>query len=126
MPQRSACSRRTAWLCHALQIALWMGGAAPLPTNQGCHRILRLAMVVLITGLHGVSVQVAACSGGGPDEASGRIPARSGQQRILIEVDEPPAGPTMRGLGKDRSALVEEADKTFEDATAAVTPAAVT
>lgn len=43
---------------------------------------------------------------------------------VLIEVDEPPAGPTMRGLGKDRSSLVEQADKTFEDATAAVTPAA--
>lgn len=43
---------------------------------------------------------------------------------IIIEVDEPAAGPTMRGLGKDRSALVEEADKTFEDATAAITPAA--
>ena len=43
---------------------------------------------------------------------------------VLIEVDEPPAGPTMRGFGKDRSALVEEADKTFEAATAAVTPAA--
>jgi hypothetical protein len=43
---------------------------------------------------------------------------------ILIEVDEPPAGPAMRGLGKDHSALVEKADKTFEDATAAVTPAA--
>ncbi len=25
---------------------------------------------------------------------------------VLIEIDEPPAGPTMRGLGKDRSALV--------------------
>jgi hypothetical protein len=43
---------------------------------------------------------------------------------VLIEVDEPPAGPVTRGLGKDRTALVEEADKTFEDATAAVTPAA--
>jgi Trypsin-co-occurring domain 1 len=43
---------------------------------------------------------------------------------VLVEVDEPPGGPTMRGLGKDRSALVEEAEKTFEDATAAVTPAA--
>ena len=43
---------------------------------------------------------------------------------VLVEVDEPPAGPVTRGLGKDRSALVEEADKTFEDATAAVTPAA--
>jgi Trypsin-co-occurring domain 1 len=43
---------------------------------------------------------------------------------VLIEVDEPPAGPTMRGLGKDHSTLVEKADKTFEDATAAVTPAA--
>ncbi len=30
----------------------------------------------------------------------------------------------MRGLGNDGSALVEKADKTFEDATAALTPAA--
>lgn len=43
---------------------------------------------------------------------------------VLIEIDEPPVGPTTRGLGKDRSSLVEEADKTFEQATAAVTPAA--
>jgi hypothetical protein len=37
---------------------------------------------------------------------------------------EPPGGPVTRGLGKDRSALVEKADETFENATAAVTPAA--
>ena len=43
---------------------------------------------------------------------------------VLVEVDEPSTGPMTRGMGKDRSALVEEADKTFEDATAAVTPAA--
>jgi hypothetical protein len=43
---------------------------------------------------------------------------------VLVEVDEPPAGAVTRGLGKDRSSLVEEDDKTFEDATAAVTPAA--
>ena len=43
---------------------------------------------------------------------------------VLVEIDEPPVGPTMRGLGKDRSGLVEEANKTFKDATAAVTPAA--
>lgn len=43
---------------------------------------------------------------------------------VLVEVDEAAAGPVTRGLGRDRSALVEEADKTFEDATAAVTPAA--
>src|SRR6516165_670783 len=43
---------------------------------------------------------------------------------VLVEVDEPPSGPVMRGIGKDRSALVEKADQTFEDATAAVTPAA--
>jgi hypothetical protein len=42
---------------------------------------------------------------------------------VLVEIDETPTGPAMRGLGKDRSSLVEEADKTFEDATAAVTPA---
>jgi hypothetical protein len=43
---------------------------------------------------------------------------------VFVEVDEPPGGPVMRGGGKDRAALVEEADKTFEQATAAVTPAA--
>jgi Trypsin-co-occurring domain 1 len=43
---------------------------------------------------------------------------------VLVEVDDPPAGPVMRGLGTNRSALVEQADKTFEDATAAVVPAA--
>lgn len=42
---------------------------------------------------------------------------------VIVEVDELPAGPTIRGL-KDHSALVEQADKTFQDATAAVTPAA--
>lgn len=41
---------------------------------------------------------------------------------VLVEVDE--AGPVMRGIGKDRSALIEEADRTFEDATSVVTPAA--
>ena len=43
---------------------------------------------------------------------------------VLVEVDDPPGGPVMRGIGKDRSALVEKADETFEEATAAVTPAA--
>jgi len=43
---------------------------------------------------------------------------------VLIEVDELPAGPVMRGLGKDHSTLAERTDKTFEEATAAVTPAA--
>ncbi len=43
---------------------------------------------------------------------------------VLIETDEPPTGPTMRGLGKDSSAIIERTDKTFEEATAAVTPAA--
>jgi len=43
---------------------------------------------------------------------------------VVVEVEELPAGPVTRGFGKDRSALVEHADKTFEDAAAAVTPAA--
>jgi hypothetical protein len=43
---------------------------------------------------------------------------------VLIEIEEPTAGPVTRGVGKDRTALVEAADKSFEDATAAVTPAA--
>ena len=42
---------------------------------------------------------------------------------VIVEVDEPSAGPTLRGL-KDRPAIVEQADKTFQDAVAAVTPAA--
>jgi len=42
---------------------------------------------------------------------------------VIVEVEEPLAGPTIRGL-KDHSTLVEQADKTFQDATAAVTPAA--
>jgi Trypsin-co-occurring domain 1 len=43
---------------------------------------------------------------------------------VLIEIEEPPASPVTRGLGKDHRALVEQADKTFEDATATITPAA--
>jgi hypothetical protein len=43
---------------------------------------------------------------------------------VLIEIDETPAGPAMRGLGKDRPTVAERADKTFEEATAAVVPAA--
>lgn len=43
---------------------------------------------------------------------------------VLIEVDEPPAGPVMRGIGKGSPSLAERTDKTFEEATAAVTPAA--
>jgi hypothetical protein len=42
---------------------------------------------------------------------------------VLVEVTAA-VGPVVRGGGKDHSALVERADKTFEDATAAVTPAA--
>lgn len=41
---------------------------------------------------------------------------------VLVEVDE--GGPVMRGIGKDRAALVEQADRTFEDATSVVAPAA--
>ena len=43
---------------------------------------------------------------------------------VLVEIDEPPAGPVTRGLGKDHPALVEQAGKTFEDATATITPVA--
>lgn len=42
---------------------------------------------------------------------------------VLIEVDESP-GPVMRGIGKGSPSLAERTDKTFEEATAAVTPAA--
>lgn len=43
---------------------------------------------------------------------------------VLVEVDDPPGGPVTRGIGKDRYALAEKADETFEEATATVTPAA--
>jgi hypothetical protein len=43
---------------------------------------------------------------------------------VLVEVDDAPGGPVMRGLGKDRPGLVERTDQTFEEATAAITPAA--
>lgn len=43
---------------------------------------------------------------------------------ILVEVDEAPAGPAMRGLGKDRPTVAERTDKSFEEATATVVPAA--
>ena len=43
---------------------------------------------------------------------------------VLVEVDEPPAGPVTRGLGKDRLGVAEHGDKTFEPTTAAVAPTA--
>jgi Trypsin-co-occurring domain 1 len=43
---------------------------------------------------------------------------------VVVETDEPPRGPVTRGLGKERSTLAEKADKMFEEANAAVTPAA--
>src|SRR5215469_11497587 len=43
---------------------------------------------------------------------------------VLVEIDEASAGATMRGLGKDRTTVAERADKTFEEATATVIPAA--
>jgi hypothetical protein len=42
---------------------------------------------------------------------------------VLVEVDDTPAGPAMRGLGRDRLTVAERADKTFEDATETVVPA---
>lgn len=43
---------------------------------------------------------------------------------VLVEVDEQPAGPPIRGFGKDHPTLTERTDKTFEEATANVIPAA--
>jgi hypothetical protein len=43
---------------------------------------------------------------------------------VLVEVNESPAGPVTRGLGKDHLAVAQQAGKTFDEATAAVTPAA--
>lgn len=43
---------------------------------------------------------------------------------VLIEVNQSPAGPVMRGLGKDQLAVAQQAGKTFDEAIAAVTPAA--
>jgi hypothetical protein len=43
---------------------------------------------------------------------------------LLVEVDERPTGPVMRGRGGEGSTLAERTDRTFEEATASVTPAA--
>jgi hypothetical protein len=43
---------------------------------------------------------------------------------VVVEVDVPSGGPTTRGIGGDRDAFVSKADRTFEQATAAVIPAA--
>ena len=43
---------------------------------------------------------------------------------VLVETDDAPGGPVMRGLGKDRLGIAEQTDQTFEQATAAVVPAA--
>ena len=43
---------------------------------------------------------------------------------VVVEIGGPPDGPVMRGLGKDHSSLAERTDKTFEQATASVAPAA--
>jgi hypothetical protein len=43
---------------------------------------------------------------------------------VLVEIDDTPGGPVMRGLGKDRLTVAERTDKTFEEATATVVPAA--
>ncbi len=43
---------------------------------------------------------------------------------VVVEVDVPSAGPAVRGVGGDRGALVDKADRTFEQATAAVIPVA--
>jgi Trypsin-co-occurring domain 1 len=42
---------------------------------------------------------------------------------VLVEVTDPAVEPVMRGL-KDSTVLVQQADRTFEAATAAITPAA--
>ncbi|HYT80056.1 MAG TPA: CU044_2847 family protein [Actinomycetota bacterium] len=43
---------------------------------------------------------------------------------VLVEVDEQAGGPVMRGRGGDGSTRAERTDRTFEEATASVTPAA--
>lgn len=43
---------------------------------------------------------------------------------VLVEIDDTPGSPVMRGLGKDRPAVAEQTGKTFEEATATVVPAA--
>lgn len=43
---------------------------------------------------------------------------------VFVEIDDIPDGPVMRGLGKDRPTVAERTDKTFEEATATVVPAA--
>ena len=43
---------------------------------------------------------------------------------VVVEIDGPPDGPVMRRLGKEHPSSAERTDKTFEQATASITPAA--
>lgn len=43
---------------------------------------------------------------------------------VVVGVDEPSGDPSLRGMARDHFALAAEPHKTFEDATAAVAPAA--
>jgi len=79
--------------------------------------------VALTFGLCSVSVPVKTVLAGGVVKRLAEFPLEQGGS-VLVEIDEGPAGAVMRGLGKDRPALAERADKTFGEATAAVAPAA--
>lgn len=59
-----------------------------------------------------------------PGEACSSSFRLTGGGSAVVEIDKAPAGPVTRGFGKDRHALVEEADKTFEDAAPSIAPAA--
>ena len=43
---------------------------------------------------------------------------------VFVQVDDAPGGSVMRGLGKDRPTVAERTDRSFEEATATVIPAA--
>jgi hypothetical protein len=96
--------------------------------GQGCEpgqaARAQAATWLLTMWLHGVNVPMGkVICRGDPVKRLVEFPLDQGGS-VLIEVDGPLEGPVMRGIGKDRFAVVEEANRTFEDATAAVTPAA--
>ena len=70
-----------------------------------------------------VSLLVTSCLGGWVKHLV-EFPLERGGS-VLVEIDETATGPVMRGgLGKDRSTVAERTDKTFEEVTATVVPAA--
>ena len=67
-------------------------------------------------------MRVSACGGGQVKRLVKFMLEQGGS--VLVKIDEPLAGPVMRGLRKERPSVAEQTGRTFEEATATATRAA--